>query len=134
MRSLNAPLLVVLLLGLAACSSPQETAPAAGGSRHTVRASVVALPGADSMLHLHHEAIDDFPGQDGKPMGMDSMTMPFPVTKDLPLDGIAVGDRVEVTLLVDWKADSSVQVVEVKELPADAPPLVFGEAKPAGSP
>lgn len=131
MRPLMAPLLVALLLSTA-CSSPQEPAPSAG-SRHSVRASVVALPGADNMLHLHHEAIDDFPGQDGKPMGMDSMTMPFPVAKDLSLAGIAVGDRVEVILLVDWKAAASVQVVEVKELPADAPPLVFGEAKPVGA-
>lgn len=130
-------LVAPLLLSLAACSSSQEPAPdaaAAGGSRHTVRAAVVALPGADGMLHLHHEAIDDFPGQDGKPMGMDSMVMPFPVVKDLPLAGVAVGDRIEATLIVNWKADPSVQVIEVKELPADAPPLVFGEAKPAGHP
>ena len=132
------PLIVLYLalgLCLAACSSPKESAPeaagAGGGTTLKVRASVVALPGADAMLHLHHEAIPDYPGPDGKAMGMDSMTMPFPVTKDLALAGIAQGDRVEATMKVDWKADPSVQIVEVRELPADAPPLVFGEAAPA---
>lgn len=128
----RAPLLLCLALCLA-CSPRQETAPpaASGGTQIKVRASVVALPGEDAMLHLHHEAMPDFPGQDGQVTGMDSMTMPFPVTQDLSLEGIAVGDRVEASLLVNWKADPSVQVVAVKELPADAPPLDFGDTEPA---
>lgn len=126
------PLVLVLAMTAAGCGRRAQSPAAGSAERIPVRASVTQLPGDDNLLYLHHEAIHAFRDQDGKVVGMDSMTMPFPVAKGLSLDGIRTGDKVTATLEVDWKAVPGVQVVAIEKLPADAPPLVFGEAKPPG--
>lgn len=121
--------LLALLFSLASCH-PRDSAGHA--AVYTLRGEVVKLPAGDNLLTLHHEAIDGFCDQDGRVAGMDSMTMPFPLARDVPLAGLGVGDRVAVTLRVDWTADPGVQITALTRLPAAAPPLVFRAARPAG--
>jgi hypothetical protein len=99
-----------------------------------VRALVVQAPDAANPaggLYLYHEAIDDWLGRDGKRDGMDPMAMPFPVARGVPLTGLAANDKVEVTLHVDWNADTAVQITKLRKLPADTR-LDFRAARPPG--
>ena len=110
--------------------------PAAEGARsYTVRAEVVELPGAanGNLFVLHHEAIDGFVTRDGKAEGMDSMTMPFLVAKNVPLTEIRPGDKVEVLLHVDWQADRAVEITGLRKLSPDLH-LDFRAARPPGKP
>lgn len=71
--------------------------------RYVVRGVVAALPSAErpgSELQVRHEAMPHFVGQGGQ-LGMDTMTMPFPLGPGVSLVGIAVGDKVEVSFEVD---------------------------------
>jgi hypothetical protein len=104
------------------------------GRDHTVRAMVVQAPDPANPaggLYLYHEAIDDWVGRDGKQDGMDPMAMPFPVARGVPLTGLAANDKVEVTLHVDWDADTAVQITKLRKLPPDTR-LVFRAAVPPG--
>lgn len=92
---------------------------------YTVRAQVASVPVAGdprTEFSARHESIPEFKGP-GDEVGMSAMTMPFPLKDGVTLDGIAVGDKVEITFEViydlqkktpvDWEA------VSVKELPAE---------------
>jgi Cu/Ag efflux protein CusF len=85
---------------------------------YVVRAQVVELPnpGNGNLLHLHHEPIDNFVTRDGQTEGMDSMTMPFLVAPNVSLRDIHPGDKIEVILHVDWKAERSVQITGLRKL------------------
>lgn len=99
---------------------------------YTVRGLVRDLPNPQrpgSEFSVHHEAIDDFVGIRGEVVGMSSMTMPFPVADGIDLDGVAVGDPVEITMEIDWDGDPPVLVTAVRELPAGTP-LEFRKARP----
>jgi Cu/Ag efflux protein CusF len=96
--------------------------------RYTVRGEVVRLPekpGGDLMLR--HEPIDDFVDGSGIVVGMDSMVMPFQVAADASLEGLAVGDKTEVVLEVDW-AHGGYRLERVKKLPPETQ-LRFGKAR-----
>ena len=123
-------LLIVLPLLAAGCGGKEK---AAGGNTYTVRARVAQLPTQDEGLYLEHEPIDSYVARSGKVEGMDSMTMPFPVAKDVSLEGIQPNDIVEVQLHIDWDAeDHQVEILSVRELPPDTK-LHFGEARPPQS-
>lgn len=112
------------LLAVAGCGG-------GSGRDYTVRAQVVKPPDNPAEgLYLYHEAIDDWMGRSGEVEGMDPMAMPFPVAKDVPLEGLAANDKVEITLHVDWEADSPVEITRLRKLPPDTK-LVFREAKPS---
>ncbi len=93
---------------LSGCGKPAP-ASASGPSapqRHvyTVRAIIVRLPPPGERnpeIVARHEAMPHFVGQDGR-LGMDTMTMPFPVAPSCSLDGLAPGDKVELTFEVDF--------------------------------
>ena len=113
-------LLVLLcgVLGVLGCKGQH----AGGGQTYKVRAKVVQLPVPNSPasgLYLSHEAIDRFVDRDGKVVGMDPMTMSFPIAEDVSLDGLRTGDVVEFELHVDWKANPEVEITGLRELPAD---------------
>lgn len=125
--------LAALALGLAAlaliasCSRPSQ------GHDYAVRGVVRQLPAPGDPaggFFLHHEAIAGFVGRDGQASGMDSMTMPFELAQGVSLDGLAVGDPVEIRLHVDWAADLPVAVTAIRELPA-ATELELGADRPA---
>jgi len=105
------------------------------GHDYAVRGEVVELPSPanGNLLELHHEAVDDFVTHDGKVEGMDSMTMPFLVAKGVPLQDVKPGDKVEVTLHVDWQADRAVEITGLRKLPPGQQ-LDFRAAHPPGKP
>jgi len=105
------------------------------GQKYTVRAEVVELPSAanGNLFVLHHEAIDGFVTRDGKAEGMDSMTMPFLVAKNVPLTEIQPNDKVEVLLHVDWRADRAVEIIGLRKHSPNLR-LEFRAARPPGKP
>jgi hypothetical protein len=123
------PLLALLAIpGLTACQSKNPES----GRIYTVRAQVVGLPdpaNPGTGLTLNHEAIDEFVDRSGEVVGMDPMSMPFPVAEGVSLDGIEVGDVVEVELRVDWGGDPEVAITGVRELPRGTK-LDFRAAQP----
>jgi Cu/Ag efflux protein CusF len=126
---------VLLLAAVGALLPPggaRATEPPRPVKRYSIRAEVVRLPEKPGgYLTLRHEAVDDFTDMDGAVVGMDSMTMQFPVARGASPDGLAVGDKVEATLVVDW--DQGYMLLErVSRLPGGTT-LHFGKARPRGS-
>jgi hypothetical protein len=80
-----------------------------------------AVPDRPRELEIHHEAIPEFINYSGKQVGMAAMTMPFRVRKGLDLARLAVGDKVEFTMAVDWERKPPGQITAILELPADTP-------------
>jgi Cu/Ag efflux protein CusF len=137
----RALILILLALTLAACdrasSPPAPTAPASSprgepDDTYTVRGQVEQIPTKDkptSEFMVHHEAIDNFKNPNGK-LGMNSMSMPFPLAKGLALDGITPGDIVELEFVVWTKpGHRGYEVRRITKLPADTQ-LHFGKANP----
>ena len=125
-RAFRRTVFLLAVLSLAGCSGGKE------GRTYTVRGQVTQLPDPGNPgtgLYLNHEAIDDFVSRDGEMVGMDPMTMPFQVDEEVSLEGIGAGDVVEVKLHVDWEADVSAEIVEIRELPPGTK-LVFRAAQP----
>ena len=96
--------------------------------RYTIRAEVVRLPERPGgEVVLRHEAVDDFTDMDGAVVGMDSMTMPFPLARGAWPEGVKVGDKLEALLVVDW--EKGFQVLErITRLPP-ATALHFRKAR-----
>jgi hypothetical protein len=105
------------------------------GHNYVVRGQVVDLPspGNGNLLQLHHEPVDNFVTREGKAEGMDSMTMPFLVAKTVSLRDIHAGDKIEVILHVDWRADRAVEITGLRKL-APGQTLDFRAARPPGKP
>lgn len=119
---------------LAACEAPKPAAPAGPtgepDATYTTRGKVEMLPdprNPASEFVVHHEPIDDFKNPNGT-KGMNSMSMPFPLARGVSLDGIAVGDVVEITFS-HWSQPGNMgyQATKVVELPPDTK-LFFGKA------
>lgn len=124
-------ILIALVTAISAIGCGPKAEP--GGHDYTLRAQVVQPPSDATGLYLYHEAIDDWVGRSGKVEGMDTMAMPFPVAKGVPLEGIQANDKVEVKLHVDWESERPVEIREVRELPPDTK-LDFRAAKPPKNP
>lgn len=102
------------VLGASAC---KDEAP---GARYTVRGAIENLTeakGAQVAL-IRHEAIPDFVDGYGKQRTMPSMAMAFGVERGVSLDGVAIGDPVEITFVVDRERYPSFHVTALRELPA----------------
>ena len=124
---------LALFLGFAACGGGEpapsadtematEDSTASDKMAYTVRGEVTQLPDPSvegSELMVRHEPIPDFKNAKGEVVGMDTMTMPFPVSEDVSLDGIAVGDKVELTFEVQFQPATSFVTTEVAKLPLD---------------
>lgn len=70
---------------------------------YRVRGVVTGLPDAGnptSSLMVHHEAIPTFIGHDGTTAPMPEMTMAFPTASGVALDGLQVGDKIQLRLEV----------------------------------
>lgn len=129
-RHVLRPILLFALLPLLAAGCGGRTEEPTGGNTYTVRARVQQLPSQGSGLYLEHEAIDNYVARSGKVEGMDSMTMPFPVGRDVSLEGIQPEDIVEVQLHIDWAdEDQPVEITAIRELPRDTR-LEFRLAQP----
>jgi hypothetical protein len=112
---------IVALPTLPACEK-KASAPAAGPT-HTVRGRVMALPvpgDPSSAFSLFHETIPDWLRPDGS-RGMNAMVMPFPLARGVSIDGIAVGDAVEVVVKQYTTGPLPYETVAVKRLPEGTP-------------
>ncbi|HVS04052.1 MAG TPA: copper-binding protein [Thermoanaerobaculia bacterium] len=122
---MRAALAVVLLaVAAAGCRAEPlpEQRPAPADATYTVRGEVSQLPQPESPGHeifVFHEAVPEFVSREGEEVGMDSMAMGFTVPRDLPLEGIERGDKVEMTFEIRWEAEPTLLVTEIHELPAD---------------
>lgn len=101
-------------------------------AHYTTRAVIEQLPSKENPLAefvAHHEPIDDFKAFNGT-MGMDSMSMPFPLNKSVSLDGLAIGDKVEIEFVV-WSTPGhrGFEARRITKLPAETE-LRFGKARP----
>lgn len=101
-------------------------------AHYTTRGVVEQLPAKDNRLSdfvVHHEPIDHFKAFNGT-TGMDSMSMPFPLNKSLSLDGLAIGDKVEVEFVV-WSTPGhrGFEARKITKLPPETE-LRFGKARP----
>jgi hypothetical protein len=107
---------------------------ARSGRDYTVRGRVAQLPepgNPASGFVVAHQAVDDFVDRQGEVVGMDPMTMTFPLSSEVSLAGLAVNDPVEFTLHVDWSATPPVRITQVHKLPPGTP-IVFRAAQPPG--
>jgi hypothetical protein len=70
---------------------------------------------------------------DGKVVGMDAMTMPFPLAPGVNAGGLAAGDRIEFVLELRWQdAKGPVVVARLSKLPTGTR-LSFDAAQGAGA-
>ena len=125
---------VIALIASVASPSPVRASssetPVTQMRRYPIRGLVVGLPKkGEGYLSLRHEPIGDFTDMDGEVVGMDSMVMPFPVSRDASLDGLTVGDKIEAVLVVDWEQGRQ-WLERVVKLPC-ATVLHFGKARTA---
>lgn len=128
--ALAAVTLIAPLLA-AGCAADHSAAPV---TTYEVRGEITRLPGSDEtggqrVVYIRHEAIDEFVGIDGDVVGMNSMTMPFPVSDADELNGLAVGDKIAFSLEVQWEGDPPYRIRRIEKLPADTE-LVFRSAEP----
>lgn len=113
-----AAVFVALVVSALAACKQEADAPAA---QYTVRGEIKSLPqpGGDAILYVHHEAIPTFVTREGQQRGMMSMSMPFGVPAGVSLEGLAAGDKVEMTFAVHWDKNPPTQLTAIRELPAD---------------
>lgn len=114
MRALS---LVLLLLTVGACSQDADRGAAerAEPARYTVRGQLDVI--GDGELFVFHEAIPEFVGHSGEVVGMDSMQMPFALGDRVSIEGLEPGDKVEMTVAVDFGAKEPMRVLAIEELP-----------------
>ncbi len=106
----------LLLLAAAGCARE----PAAPPESYRVRGMVRQLPVPDAArgdVLIRHEAIPSFKNADGEVVGMDSMSMPFPLADVALAAGIEVGDRIEMYFEVDWQGGNPLKVTAIEKLP-----------------
>lgn len=117
------PVLALAVLAAGACAPAAETPAAAEASaiqRYEVRGVVGGLPSASvPAISIRHEAVPEFVGFEGEVVGMDSMSMPFPLADGVDLAGIEPGDKVAFTLEIEWEDDVPYRISRIEELPPD---------------
>jgi hypothetical protein len=111
--------LAVLLCVLTACARKDSAPTTPPDQTYRIRGQVTALPNPPKQaLRLHHEAIPDFIGADGKVQGMDEMEMEFPyLAPSARLDSIALNDAVEATMEIRWKSQPRFVLTSIRKLP-----------------
>lgn len=138
-----------LCLMLAHCDSESDHAPGADDHAekpdarvhtYTVRGRIDRFAPADhpdGAVYIRHEAIPDFVNPQGEVVGMQAMTMPFPVDPSASMDNLAEGDPVEFTFELNWAPGPDkrgpYRITEITKLPADTA-LNFDAATDANAP
>lgn len=120
--------IIAAAIATAACKKQQPAAkPTTEIHTYTTRGQVAQLPVAGddrTDFMVRHEAIPEFRGPQGE-RGMDTMVMPFPIRDEpaISLDGLAPGDKVQITfdVVFDLVKDQPVDwyAVKVEKLAAD---------------
>ena len=89
------------------------------GHDYKVTGEIVRMPGAGSAsreVFIRHEKIPDFVDIDGSVVGMEAMTMPFPVAEGIKLDEFKVGDKVAFNYHFDWKGKPPEMITSLKKV------------------
>ncbi|MCP3964362.1 MAG: copper-binding protein [bacterium] len=118
-RLLFLVLAVAALASLAGCGGGEPEKPA---DRYKVRGVVSQLPvpeRSNRELFVHHEEVPGFKNIDGEVVGMDSMTMGFPLADTELPDGLAVGDKIEMEFEVRWSGGDPLAITALEKLPAE---------------
>lgn len=89
--------------------------------RYTVRGAIenLAESRGKPVALIHHEAIPDFVDGYGEQRTMHSMAMAFGLEPGVSLEGAAVGDKVEVTFVVDRERYPSFHISALRKLAPD---------------
>ena len=123
------PLTIAILLAGCGADTPEGEDAASQANTYTVRGRVLempAVPGGE--IRLEHEAVHGFVDFRGDIVGMDAMTMSFPLAEGAGGD-IVAGDIVAFDLQVDWNAEPLSTVTHLEKLPPDTE-LIFDRAEP----
>jgi Cu/Ag efflux protein CusF len=129
-RTLAVTLFAVLLgalgvagLAISGCSDGDEAGSATTGAPETheyaVRGEITQLPDAESgkQLRIHHEQIPTFISRQGELVGMNEMTMDFPLGEGVDISGFEVGDKVSFIMVVDW--NPAYYITSISKLPPE---------------
>ena len=106
----------MLLAAISAC----EREPSVRPETYRVRAQVRQVPAPDAArgeILVRHEAIPSFKNEDGEVVGMDTMSMPFPLADQALVDGLAPGDRIVMDFEVSWHGGNPLEVTAIEKLP-----------------
>lgn len=89
---------------------------------YSTRGRIDALPGAKAgYLMIHHARIENFLNRKGEVVGMEEMVMEFPaIVPGVRLDGLSVGDPVELTFEVRWDDEPVWVITRLVELEPEA--------------
>lgn len=114
--------LVTLILGIAVagCSNKADgpaPTPAADQERFAARGKIVKV--SDKALDIQHEAIAAVRDFEGKLSPMESMTMQFHATSQVPIAGYAAGDLVAFEFTVHYKEPPTLRLTKLEKLPPD---------------
>lgn len=127
-RALQATALILFVL-----TSGCDREPAAPPETYRVRAQVRQVPKPDAArgeLYVRHEAIPSFKNADGEVVGMESMSMSFPLADVALTAGVAAGDRIEMEFDVNWSGRGNpLKVTAIEKLP-EGTRLAFETAAP----
>ncbi len=103
---------------------PTEPTPPAAATQtyEHIRGRIAKMPAPPAQdFQIHHEAIPGFVNREGKIVGMNEMTMPFPQAEGVSLEGFAAGDAVEFDFDVDWsRSGLPHRLTRITKLPEDA--------------
>lgn len=115
--------LVGISLAGMGCGQPKDSADESPAPRsYQLRGTVRQISDADTaqaQVWIHHEAVPDFVGIDGKVQPMKAMTMPFSVSDPSEISSLTPGTKVAFELTVDWSADVPGLITAIDTLPED---------------
>jgi Cu/Ag efflux protein CusF len=95
--------------------------PALPEHRYTVAAEIIRVSAPDSPRRevvLQHEAVPEFVDIDGKKVGMEAMTMPFPVAPGVDLSAFQASDAVRATFVVRFHGSPAYEVIQLEKNPS----------------
>lgn len=68
-------------------------------------------------LMIKHERIEDFTNAKGEKVGMPAMTMPFNAGQQVDISELKIGDQVEFSWDVRWKAKPHDEITKLSVVP-----------------
>lgn len=117
------PAVILALLAAGACGRKEPVALGPPDAVYEVRGVIVALPQQtrSGEMRVHHEAIPNFKDREGKTIGMQSMTMPFPLAPGVSTDSLQLGDKIQFRLEVRWNEGPTIRIAKIELLPGSTP-------------